>query len=198
MVGSGRLLSHGLFVWLGLGGNSVSHDVSTPCHTCCAQGWSSASVRTVQLCVACNMPYLDMNYNLAPEAVLDNGALLVCLFWPRLCVAVHSRQCRMTLFSSRSWQLDACMAGVWAVAYCRGLGSQAVFALRNSAGRRLVGCSCQELCTVRRLHGLHVDRADVSVGGAAAHDEERKGRAPADGPPPAAEGDPAVCVGLGA
>ena len=38
------------------------------------QGWSSAAVRTVQLCVACNMPYLDMNYNLAPRAELANGA----------------------------------------------------------------------------------------------------------------------------
>ncbi len=37
-------------------------------------------MRSVQLCVACNMPYLDMNYNLAPEAILDNGAWLTCRF----------------------------------------------------------------------------------------------------------------------
>ena len=42
--------------------------------TAALQGWSSAAVRTVQLCVACNMPYLDMNYNLAPRAELANGA----------------------------------------------------------------------------------------------------------------------------
>ena len=39
------------------------------------QGWSAAETRSLQLCVASNMPYLDMNYYLAPEAALNNGAI---------------------------------------------------------------------------------------------------------------------------
>ena len=39
-----------------------------------SQGWRKLEEETLQLFAACNLPFLDMTYNLAPRAGLHTGA----------------------------------------------------------------------------------------------------------------------------
>ena len=45
---------------------------------CCAkltglQGWEDVSSDNLQICAACNLPWLDTTFRLAPEAQLNSG-----------------------------------------------------------------------------------------------------------------------------
>ena len=37
------------------------------------QGWEEVDGRQLQVCAACNLPWLDTSFKLAPEADLDSG-----------------------------------------------------------------------------------------------------------------------------
>lgn len=40
------------------------------------QGWRQVPVDTVQMCVACNLPWLDLENHVAPQASFGSGILL--------------------------------------------------------------------------------------------------------------------------
>ena len=37
------------------------------------QGWEEINGKELQVCAACNLPWLDTSFQLAPEADLDSG-----------------------------------------------------------------------------------------------------------------------------
>ena len=40
------------------------------------QGWEEVDGRSLQVCAACNLAWLDTTFQLAPEASLDSGNIL--------------------------------------------------------------------------------------------------------------------------
>ena len=76
--------------------HAVALDVVIHCHSCAhtykscnlllfhlqlcvwlVQGWENIDGAALQLCAACNLPWLDTSFQLAPDAKMDSGAFLL-------------------------------------------------------------------------------------------------------------------------
>ena len=77
--------------------HAVALDVVIHCHSCAhtykscnllllfhlqlcvwlVQGWENIDGAALQLCAACNLPWLDTSFQLAPDAEMDSGAFLL-------------------------------------------------------------------------------------------------------------------------
>ena len=42
-------------------------------HVCWLQGWEEVKGEALQICAACNLPWLDTSFQLAPQAEMDSG-----------------------------------------------------------------------------------------------------------------------------
>ena len=61
--------------------HTVALDVVICCHNCASahscvwwvQRWENVDGAALQLCAACNLPWLDTSFQLAPDAEMDSG-----------------------------------------------------------------------------------------------------------------------------
>jgi len=92
--------------------HTVALNVVICCHSCAyayscvwlVQGWEDVDGAALQLCAACNMPWLDTSFQLAPDAEMDSGMYLYEMYLARLCV--------QTLQIASATQLDCKIAAV--------------------------------------------------------------------------------------